>query len=186
MIFMFFEIFKFSVSLKFKKLQTCIKCSVLFDFRKVWASEQAWALKYKQHEKLTEQDTALRVSPRGNKVGGLPRAASFGRLFGHISRLTNSFWLRSCVELVLYHMQVWETTRHSRKFIGKSLRQGKVEHMSEHRDFEWAGGTFWCEIWCFRCAARTVEHEFEFLKWLVELVSKSNSIPHTRFRETAG
>ena len=57
---------------------------------------------------------------------------------------------------VLYHMQVWETTRHSRKFIGKSVGGGMVEHMSENRDFERFGDTFWCEIRCFRCAARTV------------------------------
>ena len=58
--------------------------------------------------------------------------------------------------------------------------------MSQNCDFEWAGGIFWCEIWCFRCAARTVEHEFELHKWLVELVSKSNSTFRTRFRESAG
>ena len=88
----------------------------------------------------------------------------FGWVFGHNSSFINSFWLRFCVVRVLYHMQVWETTRHSRKFIGKSLGRPKVEHMSENRDFERFGDTFWCEIRCFRCAARTVEHEFEFLK----------------------
>ena len=66
------------------------------------------------------------------------------------------------------------------------MGEGKVEHMGENRDFERFGDIFWCEIRCFRCAARTVEHEFELYKWLVELVSKSNSIPCARFRESAG
>ena len=61
---------------------------------------------------------------------------NFGWLFGHNSSFINSFWLRLCVVLVLYHMQVWETPRHSRKFIGSSLGGTKVEHMSENRDFE--------------------------------------------------
>ena len=65
---------------------------------------------------------------------------------------------------VLYHMQLLEHTRCSRKFIVESLGRGKVEHMSETRDFERFGDTFWCEIRCFRCAARTVEHEFELHK----------------------
>ena len=65
---------------------------------------------------------------------------------------------------VLYHMQVWETTRHSRKFIVKNAGALKVQHMSGNRDFERFGDTFWCEISCFRCAARTVEHEFELYK----------------------
>ena len=86
---------------------------------------------------------------RGNKVDGLPRAASlgnqrakcdnvgqtlfmfFGRLFGHNSGFINSFWLRLFVVRVLYHMQVWETTRCSRKFIGKSVGDSKVEHRSD-------------------------------------------------------
>ena len=55
----------------------------------------------------------------------------FGRLFGHNSSYINSFWLRLFVVRVLYHMQVWESTRHSRKFIGKSLGERKVEHVSE-------------------------------------------------------
>ena len=65
---------------------------------------------------------------------------------------------------VLYHMQVWEPTLCSRKSIGKSLGAPKVQHTSENRDFAWFGGTFWCEILCFRCAARTVGHEFELHK----------------------
>ena len=65
---------------------------------------------------------------------------------------------------VLYHMQLLEHTRCSRKFIGESVGGGAVGHMSENRDFEWFGGMFWCEIWCFRCAARTVGHEFESYK----------------------
>ena len=60
----------------------------------------------------------------------------FGRLFGHNSSFVCSFWLRLFVVQVLYHMQVWETPRHSRKFIGSSLGGTKVEHMSENRDFE--------------------------------------------------
>ena len=60
----------------------------------------------------------------------------FGCLFWHNSSFINSFWLRLFVLRVLYHMQVRETTRCSRKFNGKSLGQGKVEHMGENRDFE--------------------------------------------------
>ena len=55
----------------------------------------------------------------------------FGRLFGHNSGFMNSFWLRLCAARVLYHMQVWESTRCFRKFIGKSLGGTKVGHMSE-------------------------------------------------------
>ena len=34
-------------------------------------------------------------------------------------------------------------------------------HVGENSDFERFGDTFWCEIWCFRCAARTVGHQFD-------------------------
>ena len=60
----------------------------------------------------------------------------FGRLFGHNSRFINSFWLRLFVVRVLYHMQLLEHTRCSRKFIGKNAGAAKVEHMNENRDFE--------------------------------------------------
>ena len=58
--------------------------------------------------------------------------------------------------------------------------------MSENREFERFGDTFWCGILCLRCAARTAGHEFEFYKWLVELTSGTEFIPCTGFRESAG
>ena len=73
----------------------------------------------------------------------------FGRLFGHNSRFTNSFGLRICVVRVQYHMQVWETTRHSRKFIRKSVGGGMVGHMSEVEwkfSKNWSFRGFW-DIW---------------------------------------
>ena len=122
--------------------------------------------------------TSSTSPPRGNKVDGLPRAASlgnqrakcdnigpqlfgiFGRLFGHNSSCTNSFWLRLFVVRVLYHMQVVEHTRCSRKFIGKSFGGTKVLHMSKNDDFERFGGIFWAKIRCFSCAARTIVQQF--------------------------
>ena len=52
---------------------------------------------------------------------GLTLFLFFGRLFEHKSGFVCSFGLRFCVVRVQYHMQLWETTRHSRKFIGKSV-----------------------------------------------------------------
>ena len=65
---------------------------------------------------------------------------------------------------VLYHMQVVEHTGCSRKIIGKSLGGSKILHMSENHDFERFGGIFWAKIWCFRCAARTVDNQFGYYK----------------------
>ena len=65
---------------------------------------------------------------------------------------------------VLYHMQVVEYTRCSRQFIGKSLGEDKILHMSENHDFERFGERFWAEIWCFGCAARIVAQQIGFSK----------------------
>ena len=51
----------------------------------------------------------------------------FGRLFGHNSRFTNSFWLGLCVVRSLYHMQVCGAARHSRKCIRKNAGGTKVK-----------------------------------------------------------
>ena len=65
---------------------------------------------------------------------------------------------------ILYHMQVVGRTRCSRKLLGKSLGGYKVLHVSENCEFERFGGIFLVNILCFRCAARTVGHEFELYK----------------------
>ena len=46
--------------------------------------------------------------------------------FGHGTDYTNSFWRRLFVHYATYHMQLLAHTRHSRRFIGKSLRWLKV------------------------------------------------------------
>ena len=130
--------------------------------------------------------TSSTSPPRGNKVDGLPRAASFARdlgsqrakwvntgsklfvvfgdIFGHSSSCTNSFWLRLFMVRVLYHMQVVEHRRCPRKFIRKNAGGYKILHMSKNRDFERFGGIFWAKIWCFRCAARTIAQQIGFSK----------------------
>ena len=59
----------------------------------------------------------------------------FGRLFGHNSSFMNSFWLRLFVVRVRYHTQVWGSTTHSRKFIGKNVGGAMVERMGEVEGF---------------------------------------------------
>ena len=83
---------------------------------------------------------------------------------GHNSSYANSFWLRLCVRYATYHMQLSVHTRHSRKFIGKSVGATKILHMSENHEFQCFGDVFGGVFGGFSCAARTIVHQFEFLK----------------------
>ena len=56
---------------------------------------------------------------------------------------------------VLYHMQVVEHTMCSRKITRTNVGDGKILHMSENRDFERFGGTFWREF-CVAAALRAL------------------------------
>ena len=84
--------------------------------------------------------------------------------FGHNSSYTNSFWLRLCMRYATYHMQRSVHRRHSRKFIGKSLRCPKILYMSENHEFLCFGDVFGGVFGGFRCAARTLVDQIEFLK----------------------
>ena len=59
------------------------------------------------HVRFGRGNGELYESLRGNKVDGLPRVA----------------------------IQVWDTARRCRKFIGKNSGERKVEHMSGNREF---------------------------------------------------
>ena len=106
------------------------------------------------------------ISPRRCKCANIrPKLFGiFGDIFGHNSSCIYSFWLRLFVVRVLYHMQVVEHTRCYRKFIGKSLGEPKILHISENDDFERFGGIFWVKIPCFGCAARTAAQQIGLSK----------------------
>ena len=85
-------------------------------------------------------------------------------VFCNNSSYTNSFWLRLFVRYATYHVQLLARTRHSRKFIGKSVGADKILHMSETHEFQCFGGVFGGVFGRLSCAARAVVHQIEFPK----------------------
>ena len=93
-----------------------------------------------------------------------------------------SFWLRLFARYAAYHMQLLAHTRYSRKFIVKSSSGPKILQMSQNHGSLCFGDVFCGVFGGFSRAARTAVYQIEFLKRLVELVSKSNST----FQRTLG